>query len=282
MVKVPPVRGKVRTAPAVEDIRLRDRRLGNRAATPPGSLRPHASTRMSPTTRRLLMAVCLLAAAGFVRLGIWQLHRLGERRASNRVVLAAREAPVVSLTGRMLGAADSLAERRVTASGRYDHAHEIVLRGEALQGIPGVIVVTPLRLTGSDTAVLVERGFVPAPDAVTADVDALAEPGEVQVTGLGRRLEPGGGRPLQRGRKTTWARLDIAALRDSLPYPLLSISIRQLPDTALPTFPRRLDPPAIDEGPHLSYALQWFLFATLATAFAFLVIGRRRGSRSGP
>jgi surfeit locus 1 family protein len=237
---------------------------------------------MSPTTRRLLMAVCLLAAAGFVRLGIWQLHRLGERRASNRMVLAAREAPVVSLTRRMLGAADSLAERRVTASGRYDHVHEIVLRGEALQGVPGVIVVTPLRLSGSDTAVLVERGFVPTPDAVTADADTLAEPGEVQVTGLARLLEPGGGRPLQRDGKITWARLDVAALRDSLPYPLLSISIRQLPDPSLPSFPRRLDPPAIDEGPHLSYALQWFFFAAMAAAFAFLVIGRRRESGGRP
>jgi surfeit locus 1 family protein len=237
---------------------------------------------MSPTTRRILMAVCLLAAAGFVRLGIWQVHRLADRRLHNRVLLAARAAPVVALTGSALGSADSLVERRVTARGRYDHMHDIVLRGEALQGIPGVVIATPLRLAGSDTAVLVVRGFVPTPDAVTVDAGALAEPGERQVTGLAGRLEPGGGRPLVRRGKTTWARLDFAALRDTLPYPLLSISIRQLPDPSLPTFPRRLDPPPIDEGPHLSYALQWFLFATLATAFAFLVIGRGRDSRGGP
>ena len=228
------------------------------------------------------MAACLLAAAGFVRLGFWQLHRLAERRASNRLILAAREAPVVDLTEIPAGSIDSLIERRVSGRGRYDHAHEIVLRGEALQGVPGVNVVTPLRLTGSDTAVLVERGFVPTPDAVTVDVDTLVEPGEVEVTGLAGRLEPGGGRPLQRGGKTTWARPDLAALRDSLPYPLLSIIVRQLPQPSLPSFPRRLDPPAIDEGPHLSYALQWFFFATLATAFAFLVIGRTRESRGGP
>ncbi len=228
------------------------------------------------------MGICLLAAAGFVRLGIWQLHRLRERRASNRVVLAAREAPVVTLAGNILSSADSLVGRRVLARGRYDDAHDIVLRGEALQGIPGVIVATPLRLEGSDTAVLVERGFVPTPDAVTIDASALAERGQVVVTGLAKRLDSGRGRPLERGGGTTWARLDAAALRNTLPYPILSISIRQLPDSSLPSFPRRLDPPSIDEGPHLSYALQWFLFATLAVAFAFLVIGRRPDSRRGP
>jgi surfeit locus 1 family protein len=228
------------------------------------------------------MASCLLAAAGFVRLGFWQLHRLGERRANNRAVLAARTAPTVALSGSVLGSADSLLERRVTARGRYDLEHDIVLRGGALQGVPGVQVATPLRLAGSDTAVLVERGFVPTPDAVTIDPRTLAEPGDVQVTGLARLLQPGGGKPLQRDGKTTWARLDLAALRDSLPYPLLSISIRQTPDPSLPSFPRRLDPPAIDEGPHLSYAVQWFLFAGLAVAFAFFVIGRRPTLRRGP
>jgi surfeit locus 1 family protein len=227
------------------------------------------------------MALCLVAAAGFVRLGFWQLHRLDERRAANRTLLAARAAPVTSLTGPALASAARLVEHRVSATGRYDHAHDIVLRGGAYQGVPGVYLVTPLRLSGSDTAVMVERGFVPAPDAVTADPGTFAEPGEVQVIGLVRPIESGGGKPLTRGGRTTWARLDLAGLRDSLPYPILEISIRQMPGPSLPSFPRRLDPPAVDEGPHLSYAIQWFFFATLAVAFAFLVIGRKGRSGGG-
>ncbi len=227
------------------------------------------------------MVLCLIAAAGFVRLGFWQLHRLDERRAANRVIRAARAAPVIALSGETLRSADEFVERRVTATGRYDDAHDIVLRGAALQGVPGVYLATPLRLAGTDTAVLVERGFVPAPDALTLDPGPLAEPGQVQVAGLARRLLPGGGNPRQIGGRTTWARLDAAALGDSLPYPILPISIRQTPDSSLPSFPRRLDPPPIDEGPHLSYAVQWFLFATLAVAFTFLVIGRQSGSRRG-
>ncbi len=221
------------------------------------------------------MALCLVAAAGFVRLGFWQLHRLAERRAANRALLAARAAPVVSLIGPSLASAAALVDHRVSAAGRYDHTHDIVLRGGAFEGVPGVYIATPLRLSGSDTAVMVERGFVPAPDAATADPGTFAEPGDLRVTGLARPLGSGGGKPLTRDGRTTWARLDLAALRDSLPYPILNISIRQTPDPSLPRFPRRLDPPAVDEGPHMSYALQWFFFATLAVAFAFLVIGRK-------
>jgi surfeit locus 1 family protein len=231
---------------------------------------------MSPTKRRLLMALCLLAAAGFARLGFWQLSRLEQRIAANRITRAARAAPLVDLSGSMLEMADSLAERRVTARGSYDDDRSIVLRGGALQGVPGVYVATPLRISGSATAVLVERGFVPSPDATTADVGLLYEPGEVRVKGLARTLTPGGGKPLAREGNTTWVKLDLDALRQRLPYPILPISIRQTPDSGLPRLPTRLEPPPLDEGPHMSYAIQWFLFAGMAAGFAFLVIGRGR------
>ena len=136
MVMVGPVSGKVRTAPhsgrhPLEGAALRDARPSIPRILPSSRLHTDVTDR-----RRILMGVCLLAAAGFVRLGIWQLHRLRERRATNRVVLAARDAPVVTLTGSVLGSADSLVERRVLARGRYDDTHDIVLRGEALQGSP--------------------------------------------------------------------------------------------------------------------------------------------------
>ena len=58
------------------------------------------------------------------------------------------------------------------ARGRYDHGHEIVIRGDVLQGVPGVRLVTPLLLGDGGPAVLVDRGFLPAPDAVTVDLRA--------------------------------------------------------------------------------------------------------------
>jgi surfeit locus 1 family protein len=219
------------------------------------------------------MAALLLASAGFVRLGIWQLSRLHQRRAANVVTIAARSAPPVPITAASAGT-DTLGEHYVVAEGRYDHAHEIVLRGEVLEGAPGVEVVTPLLLAEGGPAVLVNRGFLPAPDAVSAVTDGTQELGRQTVRGLALPLGSAPGEPMEHAGRMTWRRLDIGALRQRLPYPLLPIYVLQTPDSSLSMFPRRLEPPPVDEGPHLSYAIQWFLFAGLAAAFAMLVVGR--------
>ena len=172
--------------------------------------------------------------------------------------------------------AEELSERWVQATGTYDHAHEVVIRGQAYQGSPGVLVATPLRLATSDSAVMVLRGFVPSPDAVRADLSGLREPGTVRVRGVALPIPAGGGRPLDHGGYTTWARLDLPALRQRLPYPLLPVVVRQTPDSGLPSLPTRLPAPALSDGPHLSYAIQWFAFAAMTVGFGVLVVGRQR------
>jgi cytochrome oxidase assembly protein ShyY1 len=121
---------------------------------------------------------------------------------------------------------------------------------------------------------LVNRGFVPAPDAVSASTEDLREPGEQKVEGILLALPAGDGKPLRHDGKTTWARLDRDALQQQLPYPILPFYIRQSPDQKLPRFPRRLPAPSLDDGPHLSYTVQWFVFAAMLVGFG-VVIGRR-------
>ena len=99
------------------------------------------------------------------------------------------------------------------------------------------------------------------------------------VRGIALPIGTAPGEPVEHGGRTTWRRLDLAALRGRLPYGVLPVYIKQSPDSALPRFPRRLEPPPVDEGPHLSYAMQWFLFAGLAVAFAVLVVGRTARER---
>jgi surfeit locus 1 family protein len=225
-----------------------------------------------PHSRLLLIAGFLLAAVVCIRLGIWQLDRLRDRRSSNASALAARSAPLVVLDGRSLDS--NLANRRVRVRGRYDHGHDIVLRGRQYRGVPGVEIVSPLLPDGGHLAVLVNRGFVPSPDAFTVRPDSLREPGTTLVEGIALPIDSGRGVPLQRARLTTWSRLDHQALRDSLPYPVYPVYIRQSPDTGLPRLPRRLDPPSLDDGPHLSYAIQWFAFAAIALVFAGVMARR--------
>jgi surfeit locus 1 family protein len=230
---------------------------------------------MSARARLLVIATFGIAALVFVRLGFWQVSRLQERRATKAVALAARSAPQIRLDGATRITAD-LNGREVSVAGRYDHEHDIVLRGKAYGGSPGVEVVTPLVLDGGKLAVLVNRGFLPAPDAVTARTDSVREPGRIRVQGTAMSLTSGGGAPLERGGYTTWAHLDRNALAARLPYAIAPVYVRQSPDPALPRFPRRLKPLSIDDGPHLSYAIQWFSFALMAIVFGGVILKTKK------
>jgi surfeit locus 1 family protein len=225
---------------------------------------------------RLVLIVCFtVVALVCARLGIWQMHRLRERRAANVAALQARSAPRIQLdAARPITA--QLDGREVSARGRYDHEHDIVLRGRAYGGSPGVEVVTPLVLEGGRMAVLVNRGFLPTPDAVTVQTDSVREFGTVRVNGMALSVPSGGGAPLERGGHTTWSRLDRKALGAGLPYRIAPVYIRQSPDTALPAFPRRLEPLPIDDGPHLSYAIQWFAFAAMTLVFGVVILRTKR------
>jgi surfeit locus 1 family protein len=225
---------------------------------------------MALRSRSLLVAGFLLIAAVCARLGVWQVARLRETRAANAVALEARSAAAIQLEGRSLDR--SSINRRVIVRGRYDHAHDIVLRGRSYRGVPGVEIVSPLLPQAGDTAILVNRGFLPAPDAVTADPRTVQDSGLVQVEGIALALDSIGGAPLDRGDFVTWARLDRSAIGKVLPYPIAPVYIRQAPDSVSGGFPRRLKAPSLDDGPHLSYAIQWFAFSIIAVVFAGIML----------
>jgi cytochrome oxidase assembly protein ShyY1 len=99
--------------------------------------------------------VALALAAACVRLGFWQIERLHERRAHNAQVRAARERPPLELTG--LGVpADSACDRRLHARGVFDFGHELGWRVRTYEGVPGMRLITRLRLRDG-SAVLAPR-----------------------------------------------------------------------------------------------------------------------------
>jgi surfeit locus 1 family protein len=238
------------------------------------------SPAMTRRSRFSFLAFCLFAALVCTRLGVWQLSRLKERRALNQRVLAARNLPQMDLNDPSAVAQvprDGWSDRRVSAGGSYDFGTEFVLRRQAMNGTPGVRVVTPLRPQSGDSAVLVIRGFVPSPDAATVALDSLREPEIQRVEGIAVpvRAAPAGGEPLERGHKLTWGRLDLADVRARLSYPVRDFAILQTPDSSLPHYPVRLEPASLDDGPHLSYAVQWFGFAVTALG-AGVALARRK------
>ncbi|HET9709871.1 MAG TPA: SURF1 family protein [Gemmatimonadales bacterium] len=204
---------------------------------------------MSLRRRDLAGAILALAVAAlFVRLGVWQLNRLADRKARNAEIEAAHELAPVELPLHRVEP-EALRDRRAHARGVYDYTHERVWRGRTYDGAPGVALLTPLRLSDG-SAVFVDRGWVPSPDAAHVDATRYREGDSADVTGLALPA------PRDRGD------VDPPALKDSLPYTVLRIVIQLNDSTARhPSGLKRWRPPALDNGPHLSYAIQWFCFA---------------------
>lgn len=221
----------------------------------------------------------MLVALVCARLGVWQVGRLHQRRALNAKIAVARGAPVLIIDANNNRDSSALAHRRVRARGHFDSEHEQVVRGAVEDGTPGVHVITPLLLDGDTAGVLVDRGFVPSPDAGTVRLDSLRELGAVEVSGLAMPFHGSrqSGEEMLRGGNRTWRRLNLTQLRARIPYPLAPVYILQAPDSALPPVPHRGEPSPLDDGPHLNYALQWFLFAGMALVFAGIALwqGRR-------
>jgi len=205
------------------------------------------------------------AAALFARLGVWQLHRLAERRAFNSQFerrLAASPAPLDSLP-----ADTALAKyRRVRVHGTLDYDHQFVITGRSREGAPGVFLITPLRPDSDARAVLVNRGWVYSPDASSVNSSLWLEPERTTVEGFVEPLPArmrGGTRSVSNSR--AWRELDYARASAELPYPIEPYTIVELAKGQRPVgAPTRLTLPEMDDGPHLSYAIQWFTFAAIA------------------
>lgn len=193
--------------------------------------------------------VVLLLAALFVRLGIWQLDRLDERRERNRTVEARLRAAAVDVAD-LPSSPDAARYRRVDLSGTYDAAHQVVVRFRSNGGAPGSWLVTPLRL-GDGRAVAVIRGWIPA----GAQPAVLRPPtGRVELTGIVDRP--------RLARPDPVAVTDLRADGDDELYPWFVQLATQTPPPAA-GLPDPLPAPDLDEGPHFSYAMQWFGFAAV-------------------
>ena len=236
---------------------------------------------MRVSARGVVATLLGLAVAGVcARLGAWQLDRLEERRVRNAELEAALALPVLELRdslAALFSAPERYLNRRVRLRGSYDPAGQVVLRGRVDGGRPGVHLVTPLVVAG-DTAVMVNRGWIPSPDGATVDPAPFGTPGALELEGLVMPApDTRDGDPA----RATFARLPLDSLRAASARPLLPVYVQRLPhEIPADTLPRAVPVPSLDEGPHLGYAVQWFSFAAIALIGLALLL--RRGLRGVP
>lgn len=266
---------------------------------------------MSRLRAGVLALLVLAATATCIRLGLWQLSRLHEKRVLHAAQRAELALPPIDVSV-ALPAEPPAVGRRVRVRGRWDRSVHVLLSGRSHLGAAGVSLVTPVRLPSGE-ALLVERGWLPAADSRiahperlrddTADLIGVAtrEPHaphappwvrlESESAGVSlwsaRALEADSAASRVRGPLAPW--LLRALPIEATPRGIASAGAPRTPAgaraTELPPGESAPTPePYVvpDEAMHLSYAIQWFAFAGIVGIGSLsLAWSRARRARRG-
>ena len=219
-----------------------------------------------------------LAFACFVTLGLWQLGRAAEKREQAQDLATRGELPAFVLGVEPLEP-EPLRYRHLSATGTYEAEGQILLEARRHAGKTGFHVITPLRISGGEMRVLVNRGWIPA-DAQGQATPAPVPPGEVRVMGqthipAAPALALHAGPDAAKGWGGRWPYLTVDLYRAMVAYPLQPVVMLLDPAEAggfVREWPRELP----KEGMHLGYAIQWFAFAVIVLVI-WLRLGRANG-----
>ncbi len=216
----------------------------------------------------------LVAIVAMVSLGFWQLRRLDERQEFNAAVEARSDEPPVPLTDLLAEPDLDIEEvewRQVTVRGEWLD-DQILWFNRSQGGIAGDNVLAAL--AADDLTVIVNRGFV----TLGTGTPALPS-GSVEVLGRVRASQTrqlGGLTDEQGDRITEVRRVNVEELGPQFAgevAPLYLDLIASEPAVG-PDDPIPVPPPELGEGNHLSYAVQWFIFA-ICVAIGWVLAVRR-------
>lgn len=219
----------------------------------------------SPRWMGYLLLAAIFAAA-CTALGFWQLGRRDEVLQSIAVVKNNYSAPAVdyaSASSWMKDYDPTKQWRPVSVRGHYLSEQTRIVRNRVNNSSPGYDVIVPFQTTSGDV-IAVDRGWLPIGDKKEGYPDSVPPPpaGQVQLVGRIKPSEP----VLNRGAPAG----QIATIN----LPLLSSEVHLNVDTGAyllmesespssSVTPTPYPQPSIDEGPHLSYAFQWFAFGVM-------------------
>lgn len=221
----------------------------------------------------LLVVFVVVLGATFVSLGRWQLDRLDQRRDRNEVAAIHENAPVRAFDEVFTGPiADSDQWQRVEVRGTFLADRQLQARHRSFGEYTGWELVTPL-VTDSGKTVIVSRGFLERPAAQDYPGVYPAPPaGHVTVLGYVRRNEQGNPNAIT-PQEGIVRLINAEAIGAWLDRPVVDgyvNLIEVVPAQSGGLIP--VTPPEPTEGPHLSYAFQWFTFALIAGAGLVILI----------
>ena len=211
----------------------------------------------------------LFTAACYWILAPWQFHRHQQQDVQNSAVLSAVAADAVPLADQLSTVGQpgpGLAWRRVTLSGRYEPAGQVYsLLRQDNSGAAADEVIVPFRLADG-SVVMIDRGYFALTDLAAGKLPAQLPDGPVDLTA---RVQADWPYPKPKSPVHNGGRTEV--------YGVVAVDIASLTHTAGPVRNGYLqltdgDPgaletvalPQVDDGPFLSYALQWLGFGAMA------------------
>ena len=245
-------------------------------------------SRLSPLLRPRMIALHVLAVVLIVVMGnlsAWQFGRLDDRRAFNDTVRARASSEPVPIRDLLTLPPEDAEWRPVIVRGRFRPADEVIVLNRSQNNAAGVDALTPFDFSvdATDYVVLVDRGFVPLTEEIppppTGEVEFLGRARKSQERRLGGLTDPSEGvlREIQRVDVERLAG-QVASADDRTVLPFY-VDLLESPSIT-GGLPAPVANPDLSEGSHLSYAIQWIIFAICAAVAWFILV--RRAIRSRP
>ncbi|MFF9500247.1 SURF1 family protein [Streptomyces sp. NPDC014656] len=235
----------------------------------------------------ILTLIGLVLIPVMIELGFWQFHRHERRVAQNALIadnLEAAPVPVEELSspGHVVPRADYW--RRVTATGTFDTAHEVVVRRRtSSDDRVGAHVLTPLVLKDG-RIVLVNRGWVPGAANQRDYPDVPPAPkGEVTVVGRLKADETTGASGIKDLKGLPDRQVMLISSRQQaelIGREVLGGYVEQTEPAEPGGSPEQIPTPDHDSiGAHMAYAVQWWLFAAGVPVGWFVLVRREKRDR---
>ena len=230
--------------------------------------------------RRALTGLILLSIFGaLISLGFWQLQRADEKRQLLDNFASRSTQPPIALTGALLEGDRSGSPAEIV--GHYEEAGQFLWDNRTYEGQPGFHVITPFVIDGSETRILIDRGWIP----LEGSRDRLPRPevpqggrniiGHLYAPSKGFTLEgspPDYGAPLRQN-------LDLDVLRKKAAFALQPYVLRLSPDDPDGFLRAWSAPERTSVQRHQAYAVQWFGMAAVFV-IALAAFNRRQKRRS--
>lgn len=221
-----------------------------------------------------------LGVALFVNLGQWQAGK-AERRIAEIQEHQERGQHAAYRLGAALVPADQLRDMPVSVRGQFEPHLRFYVDNRQMDGKPGLHLVMPLRIEGSQTRVLVNRGWVGWPDRRSALPDVATPDGVVEINGVA--AVPSGKKFFlmpahEDANPALWTRLDLERFEKTNPGPLQTVVVLQSDAGATDALVRKWPPPEDRVAMHQSYSLQWFGMAVALVIFYGVASLRKKES----